>query len=290
MLLKNRPLRDKTTIKIGGVAKFYFAPSNLKELKEHLPKFHSDYPIYFLGGGSNTIFGNFKGVVISSENLKGFKVLEENSEGVKIEILSGTPLRALIPFMVDKKLCGLETLVGIPNITVGGAVAMNAGAYGKGVENLVEEVLYIKPETGEEERIKPSFGYRSSDFPERGFIYSVVLRLPRCKVNFLKLLREFNLRRRLHQPLNYPTAGSTFKNPKGDFAGKLLEMVGLKGFCTERGLCFSKKHANFLINISKKATFEDVLFLIGTAKERVLKKFGLMLEEEVKLVSSFSYL
>ena len=99
-------------------------------------------------------------------------------------------------------------------------------------------------------------------------------------------VRKLNMERRKKQPLNLPTAGSTFKNPKGEFAGKLLEEVGLKGYCTENGLCFSKKHANFLVNLEKRATLSDVLKLLELAKERVYKTFGLLLEEEVKIVGN----
>ena len=283
-LLKNFPLKEKTTIKIGGRAKLFFSPKSLQELKELLPRLMLDYPIHFLGGGSNTLFGNFKGVVVSSENFKGFKVLEETPRWLKISLLSGTPLKDLIPLSLKGNWCSFETLVGIPKITLGGAIAMNAGAYGREIAPLVEKVFYIDPQSGELVEDKPSFGYRSSPFPQRGFIYKSVLRLPKCKENFLQLLRNYNLRRRKSQPLSFPTAGSTFKNPKDHPAGRLLEEVGLKGFCTEKGLCFSKKHANFMVNLSKRATFEDALFLIETAKERVFKKFGLLLEEEVKLV------
>ena len=283
-LSENYPLRGKTTINIGGVAKLFFAPKGLKELKEYLPRLGRDYPLHFLGGGSNTVFGSFKGVIVSSENLKGFEIIEETEKWLKISVLSGTPLKDLMPIFLKGNWCGFETLIGIPRITVGGAVAMNAGAYGKEIAPLVEKVLYVDPLTGELYGEKPPFGYRSSPFPQRGFIYKVLLKLPKCKGNFLQLLRNYNLRRRKSQPLSLPTAGSTFKNPKGHYAGRLLEEVGLKGFCTERGLCFSKKHANFMVNLSGNATFEDVLFLIETAKGRVLKEFGILLEEEVKLV------
>ena len=280
------PLRDKTTILIGGKTKLLFSPKSVEELKSTLPKLVSNYETYFLGGGSNTIFGDFKGVVISSENLKGWRIIEETPEWVRLEILSGTPLRELIKPSIQNGWCGLETLFGIPRITLGGAVAMNAGAYGVEIGKFVEKVFYIDPPTGEIFEDKPAFGYRSSPFPRRGFVYKAVLKLPKCGLDLRQRVRELNLKRRKNQPLNFPTAGSTFKNPKGFYAGKLLEEVGLKGFCTENGLCFSKKHANFLVNISKKATFGDVLRLIDLAKERVFKEFGILLEEEVKIVST----
>ncbi|RTZ60108.1 MAG: UDP-N-acetylenolpyruvoylglucosamine reductase [Gammaproteobacteria bacterium] len=287
MLLKNEPLADKTTIKIGGSAKLFFLPSTLEEVKEVLPLLAQDYPLYYLGGGSNTIFGNFKGVVVSSHSLRGFRVIKENSEGILLEVWAGTPLKDLIPLIFEKNLCGIETLLGIPRISVGGAVAMNAGAYGKEMSQITEGVYYLDPLKGEilfEEN--PYFGYRSSEFPQRGFICKVLLRLKPCSSPVREIVKKLNSRRRKSQPLELPTAGSTFKNPEGNFAGKLLEEVGLKGFCTENGLCFSQKHANFLVNFWQKANLGDVLKLIDLAKEKVLKEFNLLLEEEVKIVST----
>jgi len=280
-------LAERTTIKIGGLARFLFLPSALSELKEFLPRLVQDYPLYYLGGGSNTIFGNFNGVVVSSQLLKGFRILEESEEGVLLEVLAGTPLRELLPLILEKNLCGLETLLGIPRISAGGAVAMNAGAYGREISQITEGVYYVDPLEGELLFEKnPPFGYRSSPFPQRGFIYKVLFRLKPCGCPVGELLKSYNYRRRKGQPLGLPTAGSTFKNPPGSFAGKLLEEVGLKGFCTEGGLCFSKKHANFLVNLSRRATLSDVLKLVNLAKERVLKEFGLTLEEEVKIVTT----
>lgn len=284
---KNFPLREKTTIKIGGVAKLFFVPNSVDELREYLPKLVSDYRLYFLGGGSNTIFGNFKGVVISSEKLKGFKVLKETDGGILLEVLSGTPLRELIPLSIKGNYCGLETLFGIPRITIGGAVAMNAGAYGSEISKTVRGIFYIDPSTGEEIfEEKPLFGYRFSEFPEKGFITKVYLFLERCNCDLKRKLRELNLKRKKSQPLEFPTSGSTFKNPSGDYAGRLLQAVGLRGFCTESRLCFSEKHANFLVNKEKRATFGEVLELINLAKERVCKEFSIRLEEEVKIVST----
>jgi UDP-N-acetylmuramate dehydrogenase len=120
----------------------------------------------------------------------------------------------------------------------------------------------------------------------KGVIISLRLRLLRVETPVLNRIRELNRRRRKSQPLELPTAGSTFKNPKGDFAGRLLEEVGLKGFCTEGGLCFSEKHANFMVNTEGRATFEDALRLMEEAKERVFKTFGVELKEEVKLLGS----
>ena len=203
-----------------------------------------------------------------------------------MEVLSGTPLKDLIKFSIQYNLEGLEKLAGVPRISAGGAVAMNAGAYGFEISRIVEKILFIEPHSGElVECENPSFGYRKSIFPEKGLIYKVVLRLEKSIRNIRREVSKYVKLRLEKQPLNVPTAGSTFKNPKGTYAGKLLELVGLKGFCTKRGLCFSDKHANFLVNLDKHATFEEAEFLINLAKEKVLKSFNILLEEEVKLIA-----
>jgi len=284
----NHPLRDYTTIKIGGVSKCFFLPKTVKELVETVPKLVQDYPLHFLGGGSNTIFGNFKGCVVYLGNLRGFKLLKETDRYVELEILAGTPLRELTKPSIEKSWSGLEGLFGIPRITLGGAVAMNASAYGFEVGNLVREIKFLDLKTFEVKRDRtPLFGYRTSEFPQKGLIISAILRLEKTDRNVRETIKMLNLKRRRNQPLNLPTAGSTFKNPEGFYAGKLLQEVGLKGFCTEKGLCFSNKHANFLVNLLKKAELGDVLKLLDLAKERVYTAFGILLEEEVKIVETF---
>jgi UDP-N-acetylmuramate dehydrogenase len=286
VLYKNFPLKELTTIKIGGEAKYFFEPEDVKQIKEYLPKLFKNEKIFFLGGGSNTVFGNFSGAIISIRKLKGLKVVRETERGIFIETLAGTPIKELIAFSIKHNLSGLEKLAGIPRITVGGAVAMNAGAYGFEISQIVENVYFIEPSTGELMECKePNFGYRKSVFPNKGLIYKIVLKLEKVNYNIKTEVSKYIKKRFRNQPLNFPTAGSTFKNPKGDYAGRLLEEVGLKGFCTKNGLCFSEKHANFLVNTEKRATFEDVEYLINLAKEEVLENFNTNLEEEIKLVA-----
>jgi len=286
-LFYNLPIGGYTTILIGGKSSCFFAPKSVREFIEYLPKLVQDYDIYTLGGGSNTIFGNFKGCVLYTGHLRRFRFLKETERWVEIEIFGGTPLRELIKTCLSNNWSGLEGLFGIPKITLGGAVAMNTSAYGFEVGKLVKEVKFLSFETLNVEVDKsPNFGYRSSPYPAKGIVISATLRLVKSKKPVRETVRKLNMERRKKQPLDLPTAGSTFKNPKGEFAGKLLEEVGLKGYCTENGLCFSKKHANFLVNLEKRATLSDVLKLLELAKERVYKTFDLLLEEEVKIVGN----
>ncbi len=284
MIEKDVPLSEFTTIKIGGRASLFFAPQSLSDIKL-LKTFAGKFPIFVLGGGSNTVFGNFKGLVLYTGNLRGFKVLKNTGGEVEIIALSGTPLKELLPVVIKENLTGLEGLFGIPGITVGGAVAMNAGAYGFETSKVVSKVLYydLKDFSLKVEETPP-FGYRSSPFLDKTFVVAVRIKLKRCKKNVLETLRELNRRRTKSQPLHLPTAGSTFKNPEGLKVWKLLDDVGLRGFCIG-GVCFSKKHANFAVNIGG-ATFGDFKKLLGTAKERVFKAFGIELEEEVKVVGN----
>jgi len=286
LLEKNKPLRDYTTLKIGGRAKLFFEPRSVEELLRELPHLAKENRIFVLGGGSNTVFGTFVDkCVVSTARLSWIKPLKEDRFGITFEVGGGTPLIKLLKISIKENLGGLEGLFGIPRITVGGAVAMNAGAYGFEIGQTVESVEYLNLKTFEViEDEKPRFGYRSSPYRGKGLIVKVHLRLKKVDYPVGDRIGELLLKRRKKQPLSLPSAGSTFKNPPGDFAGRLIEAVGLKGYCTEGGLCFSRLHANFAVNLSKRATFEDFVELTTLAKERVSKTFGVELEEEVTVV------
>jgi len=283
--LKYFPLKDFTTIKIGGRASFYAQPSNLKEISLCIDFSKSrDIPFFVLGNGSNTIFGDVKGLVISLKNLQGIKVKEFKGKFI-LETLAGTPLKDLIRFCVRENLKDFYKLLGFP-ASIGGAVSMNAGAFGVEISDFLKEVYFIdwKGKLQKAKREELSFSYRKSPFPELGIVYKVVFELEKSEENVLSEYERIRKIRRERQPINLPTSGSTFKNPEGNFAGKLLEEVGLKGFRL-KNVGFSKKHANFLVNYGE-GTFSEVLDLISIAKERVYENFGILLEEEVKLVES----
>ncbi|RUM30805.1 MAG: UDP-N-acetylenolpyruvoylglucosamine reductase [Aquifex sp.] len=287
-LKEDFPLKELTTIRVGGTAKFYTEPSNLEELKNSIEFSQKmDIPLFILGKGSNTIFGNIRGLVVNTRRLKGIYVREKDNE-VLVECLCGTPLRDIIRLSLKEKLKDFYKLLGFP-ASVGGAVAMNAGAFGVEISDFVKEVYFISWE-GEPEKLKReeiTFSYRNSPFPKMGVVYKVVLRLKRTEENIMEdYLRIRNLRRE-KQPINELTSGSTFKNPKGNYAGKLIEEAGLKGFRL-RNIGFSEKHANFLINYGN-ASFQEVKEIIEIAKEKVFKEFGINLVEEVKLVEDSGF-
>ena len=285
LLEKNFPLKNLTSIKIGGRALYYAEPRNLKELSE-LIKFSQaqDIPLFILGNGSNTILGDIKGAVIHTKNLSGLKLHRRNGK-LTVEVLSGTPLREIIKLAVKENLKGIYKLLGFP-ASVGGAISMNAGAFGVEISEFLKEVYFL---SWEGEPIKASrkeleFSYRKSPFPELGIIYKAVFEF---EVSGEPILADYNRIRKIRkekQPINLPTSGSTFKNPEGDYAGRLLEKAGLKGFKL-RELAFSEKHANFLVNLGN-ASFSEAKDLIDLAKEKVYDAFGVILKEEVKLIES----
>ncbi|WP_461831622.1 UDP-N-acetylmuramate dehydrogenase [Aquifex sp.] len=281
----NFPLKELTTIKVGGKALYYIEPQNLRELKEAIEFTKAyDIPLFILGNGSNTIFGDIKGVVINTSRIRGIKVRNERVHFF-IEALCGTPLREIVRLSLSENLGGIYKLLGFP-ASVGGAVSMNAGAFGAEISDFLEEV-YILSWEGELVRYKReeiNFSYRCSPFPEKGVVFKAVFRLKKTTENVRERYTRIRETRKKSQPINLPTSGSTFKNPEGSYAGKLLEQAGLKGFrLKEAG--FSRKHANFLINYGN-ASFSEIKELIDIAKEKVYEHFGIKLSEEVKLVES----
>lgn len=304
--------RDLTTFRIGGPISFFTEVKNEKDLKKAVRNFLEKEMLFFvLGGGSNILApdGKFEKAVIkiSGENIK-FKERE-------VEVFSGTSLTSLVNFYKENNLSGLEWATGIPG-TVGGAVRGNAGAFGRSIGDLVEsvKVLFVKRKKMEEITLKPSecyFSYRDSIFKkERSFIIEkVILRFEKAdRKEIERKMREYIFYRKNHQPLNFPSAGSIFKNFRGkvrnenilrkfpqlrDFnrkevipAGFLIEKSGLKG--VKKGdIMISKKHANFIINLGNGKA-RDVLYLISLIKRKVKENFGIILEEEIDILENFS--
>ena len=287
MLMEDFPLKNLTSIKIGGRALYYGAPKNLKELSE-IVKFSKakDIPLFILGNGSNTILGDFKGVVLHTAKLKGLKLFQKNGK-FQVEALCGTPLKEIIRLAVRENLKGVYKLLGFP-ASVGGAVSMNAGAFGVEISDFLKEVYFLSwdGELLKAQKEELEFSYRKSSFPKLGIVYKVVFEFEFSKEPIREDYDRIRQIRKEKQPINLPTSGSTFKNPKGDYAGRLLEKVGLKGFRLKE-LAFSEKHANFLVNLGN-ASFSEARDLIDLAKERVYNAFGVVLEEEVKLIENSS--
>ncbi len=279
-ILYDEPLRNHTTIKIGGPARYFARPSTLEELKGAL-SFARDrgIPIYVISGGSDIVFPDrgFDGLVIRMDRLRGVERVEDDL----VVAHAGESIPSLAVLTEQWGLSGFEYLFGVPG-RIGGAVAKNAGAYGLEVADILEYVELVTWE-GELVRMGPrdiAIRYRESDVLKYGVVYRAWFRLRKESPGVIRRRREeFSSRRMKTQPYGVATAGCMFKNPEGHSAGKLLDMAGMKG--ERKGdVMVSEKHANFFINLGEGRS-EDVLYLVELAKKRVYEEFGIVLEEEV---------
>ena len=283
---KNVSLSKHTTYKVGGIAKLMVYPKNvdcliklLKLLKTHEIKFK------VLGLGSNVLFSDnvFDGVIIRLSELDNLEFFGKN----KIRVGAGYSLMKLSLLAAKKGLAGLEFASGIPG-TVGGAVFMNAGAYKSDMGYVVTEVKVLTPELKiiTLENKEMNFHYRTSFLQTHpGYIcLEAVLKLTKGDKNALdEVIKERRQRRMESQPLEYPSAGSVFRNPEGMFAGKLIEDLGLKGK-TIGGAMVSEKHANFIINY-KKAKGSDIKKLIELVHDKVLEEYNVDMKIEQEFVN-----
>lgn len=288
MIVKhNEPLCKYCTLGIGGNAKIAYFPESVSEFCDILKQLKNQCERYVVvGNGSNLLFDDngFDGAVVFTRSMNGVEYTYK-SDSVYITAECGKLITGL-SFEVGKKhsLSGLEFAYGIP-ATVGGAVFMNAGAYGGQMSDVVVSTLAFDLKkmktvtiTGEDHH----FSYRHSVFEENKnlIVLSTTLCLHMGDAQEICEKMDTNMQsRKDKQPLEYPSAGSTFKRPVGYFAAKLIDDCGLKGF-TVGGAQISKKHAGFAINIGG-ATSEDMLALMDSVKNTVLEKFGVLLEAEV---------
>ena len=278
-------LKLHTTYKVGGTCKYFITPKDLEELI-NLVKYlkYKNIKYMILGNGSNTIFSSkeYDGVIINLTNLNSMKI-EEN----KIFVEAGYQLIKLSMDALNNSLSGLEFAAGIPG-NIGGAIFMNAGAYKSDMSELVESVTFLD-ENLELQTLRKDeleFSYRKSIFQKRNcIIISTVLNLiPGDKEEIKALMDKRKARRLESQPLEYPSAGSVFRNPSEDiFAGKLIEDLGLKGYKIG-GAKISEKHANFIIN-DGDATGEDIKALIDYIKTKVKEKYNIDLHVEQRFIN-----
>jgi UDP-N-acetylmuramate dehydrogenase len=282
-LYLNEPMKRHTSFKIGGPADLLVVPNNRKELLEIISLLKGEkIPFFILGNGTNLLVSEkgIRGVVIKLSSLRNV-IVESN----RIIAEAGAPLSYIANVALVHELAGFEFASGIPG-TLGGAIVMNAGAYGPEMKDVVEKVEVLDGEGSililSNEEMK--FSYRHSIIQEKDWI---VLRgwlsLTKGKYEDIKSkMEELNAKRRERQPLEYPSAGSTFKRPPGYYAGKLIEEAGLKGYSIG-GAKVSEKHSGFIINTGN-ATFYDVLNLIEHIQKVVKEKFGVELVPEIKII------
>ncbi len=283
--LEKQSLSEYTTYKVGGEARLIVYPKDETKLIELLKYIkNNDINYKILGNGSNTIFSSktFDGIIIKLDEFNKVEVI-----GNKIIVGAGYNLMKLSALATRKSLSGLEFASGIPG-TVGGAIYMNAGAYKSDMGFIVQNVKVITPElkiiTMANKEMK--FHYRDSFLQHhKGYIcLEAVLKLKPGKRNEISEINNERKKRRLEsQPLEYPSAGSVFRNPDGMFAGKMIEDIGLKGL-TKGGAQISNKHANFIINIGG-ATAEDIKDLIEFVQTAVYDNYGVKLKVEQEFVN-----
>ncbi|WP_069648934.1 UDP-N-acetylmuramate dehydrogenase [Caloranaerobacter ferrireducens] len=283
-ILIDEPMKNHTSFKIGGPADILFIPKEVEQISQAVTLCKElDVDYFIMGNGSNLLVSDkgIRGVVIKiSENLSDVRV-----EGNKIIAQSGILLSKLSKIALKHSLTGLEFASGIPG-SLGGAITMNAGAYGGEMKDVVTLVRCIdeKGEIIEFTNEQMKFSYRSSIIDERELIViEVEMELKKGNYEDIKnYMDELTQKRTSKQPLNLPSAGSTFKRPEGYYAGKLIEDAGL------RGLRFgdaqvSEKHCGFVVNLGN-ATCNDVLDLIKVIQKTVRDKFGVELKTEVKII------
>lgn len=281
------PMKNHVTFRVGGPADFFVTPKNYEELSGVL-KCCAKYemPCYIMGNGSNLLVSDqgYRGVVIQL-----FRQLNDiQCEGNVIRAQAGALLSAVANRALEEKLTGFEFAAGIPG-TLGGACVMNAGAYGGEMKDVLKSVTVL---TREGERItlqknELELGYRTSIIAKKDYIVlEAEIGLEVGDAEEIKaVMDDLKERRTTKQPLEYPSAGSTFKRPEGYFAGKLIQESGLQGFQVG-GAQVSEKHCGFVIN-KDQATAADIAELIRQVQDRVEEKFGVRLETEVKRLGEF---
>ncbi len=283
--LLNEPMCKHTSFKIGGAADLFVTPENVEQLAECVKLCTKNCVDFFvLGNGSNVVFTDkgYRGVVISTLSLCD-EIKLVNDSSIKCSV--GTRLSTLCSFALENSLSGIECLWGIPG-TVGGAVYMNAGAYGGEISDSVIECTSI--DTSGNLHTYPAdeldFSYRHSRFSDSDeIIIDAVFRLKRADQKDISAkMDDLISRRKEKQPLEYPSAGSVFKRPEGYFAAALIEQCGLKGRSVG-GCCVSHKHSGFIVNTSN-ATCADLISLIDQIKAEVYAAKSVSLECEIKII------
>lgn len=281
-VLENVDLSKYTSYKLKGIAKYLVVPNDINDLKRIIT-FAKENNIKFkiIGGGSNLIFeSKYDGILIKLDKFDNMKI-----DGTKIVVGPGYCLMKLALKASKIGLTGLEFATGIPG-TVGGAIANNSGAYKSDMGYVVEEVTVLTPELEIKTMYNKSlnFHYRTSFFKENKdyIILNATIVLKHGDKNLIsELIEDRKKRRIMSQPLEYPSAGSVFRNPEGNYAGKLIEDIGYKGKQIG-GAMISEKHANFIINTGN-AKGEDIIQLIQEIKDKVKEKYNieLLLEQEI---------
>lgn len=289
MIIKEQEmLKEHTTFRIGGPADFYLIPESAEQVQEAVAfAGEKGLPYYVIGKGSNILFGDkgFRGVVI--EIGKGMAAIENKGDGIVVAG-AGISMSAMAVKLAEWNLTGFEFAGGIPG-TLGGGIAMNAGAYGGEIKDCIQSAVVLTREgkiiTKRLEELE--LWYRSSSIlrDEQIVLQGTFQFAAGEKEKIQNEMRELNARRRDKQPLEFPSAGSTFKRPEGYFAGKLIQDAGLAGYRVGDAMV-SDKHCGFVVNCGN-ATAAEVKQLIEQVQKKIQTEFDVLLEPEVRLVGEF---
>lgn len=286
-ILQNEPMKKHTTFRVGGNADFFVMPQDASEIKAIVELCKSaKMPFYILGNGSNLLVSDdgYRGVII--QIYKEMNHIEVHGETIKVQ--AGALLSRVGNVALEAELTGFEFAAGIPG-TVGGAVVMNAGAYGGEMKDVIVNATVLTQDgnviTLNKEELE--LGYRTSIIAKKGYIVlEAEYQLQKGDRELIRArMDELKTQRVAKQPLEYPSAGSTFKRPEGYFAGKLIQDAGLRGFQVG-GAQVSEKHCGFVIN-KDQATAADIVELMRQVSGKVMQEFGVKLEPEVKTLGEF---
>lgn len=286
-VLVDEPMKKHTTFRVGGNADYFVMPQNAEEVKKIVALCKDvEVPYYILGNGSNLLVGDrgYRGVIIQI-----YKAMNDiQIEGDRVKAQAGALLSRVGTATLEAELTGFEFAAGIPG-TVGGAVFMNAGAYGGEMKDIIVNATVLTQDgdiiTINKEDLE--LGYRTSVIAKKGYVVlEAEYQLQKGDKEAIRArMDELKCQRVTKQPLEYPSAGSTFKRPEGYFAGKLIQDAGLRGFQVG-GAQVSEKHCGFVIN-KDQATAADIRELMRQVSDKVMQEFGVKLEPEVKTLGEF---
>lgn len=286
-ILLNEPMKKHTTFHVGGEADCMIRVTSEEQLGKVMQYLNLvEIPYFILGNGSNLLISDsgYQGIIIKTMGMNEIKI-----EGNCIQAQAGALLSQVAREACENSLTGLEFAAGIPG-TVGGATVMNAGAYDGEMKQVVKQVDVLDKSGNllEMNNSTMEFGYRTSSIKKNPFVVtSVIFELqPGNKEEIKARMEELAIQRRTKQPLDFPSAGSTFKRPEGNFAGKLIMEAGLRGYSIG-GAAISEKHCGFVIN-KGNALAQDISDLMDEVVERVQEKFGVRLELEVIKLGKFN--
>ena len=285
--LVDEPMKQHTTFRVGGNADYFVIPQSAEEVKNIVALCkEADMPYYILGNGSNLLVGDkgYRGVIIQIYKEMNHIRIEDD----KVFAQAGALLSRVGTATLEAELTGFEFAAGIPG-TVGGAVVMNAGAYGGEMKDIIASATVLTQDgdiiTINKEDLE--LGYRTSVIAKKGYVVlEAEYQLQKGDKEAIRArMDELKVQRVTKQPLEYPSAGSTFKRPEGYFAGKLIQDAGLRGFQVG-GAEVSEKHCGFVIN-KDQATAADIQELMRQVSDKVMQEFGVKLEPEVKTLGEF---